>query len=339
MSRTGYTPPVTRTLRIALFVNLGQPPFTNNLLGLVRAFERAAAVTVVEPHRFPGFRTTGGAAPARVPRAAVEAAAGAAPYDAVVCAAGGLYVEDGDRALLGDGAVWAGLALSDPLGLEASLAIAPRFDLYYTQDPQAVAAYRERGIAVRRCDPAVDPESFPPAAREERWDVVFVGKWTPLRDRLVSALSRRFTVRVHTHAGETRWSVAALPPLDDPGALIRELARARLALEVATVEGGPERFRGTRRLTNRPQIAALAGTPSLVEPFPHLPEFFEPGREIVTYEGEDDLVRRVGELLADPGRRRRIAAAACRRVLAGQTWDLRVAGILADLVGYRSGRS
>jgi len=324
-----------RPLRVALFVNLGQPPFTNNLLGLVTAFQRAAGVTVVEPHRFPGFRSTGGAAPAPIPRAAVERAAASGPFDVVVCAAGGLYVLREHRDLLGTEAVWVGLALSDPLGLVAGLTIGREFDLYYTQDPQCVSAYRDRGIRAKRCDLAVDPWVFPKVPRDEQWDVVFVGKWTPLRDRLVAALARRFRVLVHTHRGENRWSVPARPPLDDPAGLMRALASARLALEVATVEGGPERFRGTRRLTPRPQIAALAATPSLIEPFPHLPEFFTPGRDIAIYRGPGELVRRARELLADPQGRRRMAAAARERVLREQTWDQRVSAILADVADHR----
>ena len=65
-----------------------------------------------------------------------------------------------------DGA--AGFALSDPYGLAASLAIAPQFDLFYTQDPQTLADYAGRGVAAKRCDPATDPELYQPPARGAR---------------------------------------------------------------------------------------------------------------------------------------------------------------------------
>lgn len=324
--------------RVLILGNVGQAPYSNNLVPPVRAFERVAEVRLVEPWLVPGFVSTGGAAPAEVPHAVVaETLAGFEP-DLVVCLAGGLHLAAVSRELLPDAAVTVGIALSDPLGLRASLAIAGEFDLFYTQDPASLPFYAERGLRVRHCDHAVDVAMFAPVAVEPDCDVVFYGKRTPYRERVLGRLAGRFSVRVHSYAWDDGWQVATGPQLDTPEALSAGICRGRLALELAVMDDAPPPFAGTWRITPRPFIAAACGVPSVVEASPLLDECFSPGTEIATFAGPDDVVPVALELLGDEPRRREMGRAARRRVETCHTWDQRVAEILADVDQIRRRR-
>lgn len=336
---SGEANTIDSPLRAVLFGNVSQRPFSNNLSGVVRAFAAVTRLTVIEPCAFPGFVPTGGAAPAEVPEDAVRQAVAEHPQ-LVICLAGALYVPAGARRSFGPGTVFLGFAASDPIGLSASFSIAPEFDLFYTQDPHSVPAYRRQGLEVRDYLPAIDTEAFVPLEREKEWDVVYVGKWTPYRDELVSALSARFAVAVFTHDGESRWSVPSRPPLGSPAEVCEAMARARLALECARVDDPRAGdLEGSVRLTNRPQIAAACGVPSLVEEFDLLPRFFEPGSEVETYADAGDLVEKTERLLSDPPRRNEMARRALARVRRDHTWDQRVAGFLEDVRKRRAARA
>ena len=129
--------------RLLVFGNVSQPPYCNNFLPPLRAFQKAFRTTVVEPARFAGFAPTGGAKPTLVPDEAVIESTNPPP-DIVVCLGGGLHFSERTLRSFPKETVLAGFALSDPYGLEASFAIAPQFDLFYTQDPQTLPDYALR---------------------------------------------------------------------------------------------------------------------------------------------------------------------------------------------------
>jgi hypothetical protein len=324
--------------RFLVFSNVGQVPFNNNLLPPVRAFERRGEVRLVEPFRLDGFQSTGGARPAQVPDDEVRRIASEFAAELVLCVGGAIFITQAARACFPPETIFVGIALSDPLGLEASMAIAPEFDLFYTQDPQTIPAYAENGISARRCDLAIDRRLYYPETSEIECDVVFVGKWTAYRDALIRELARCSDVRVYGHAAESRWGLPVHPPLDSPDELRRAMCRSRLALDFALVEQPGKLYDGSFRMTPRAQIAAACGVACLIEGFAGLEEFFSPGSEIETFSDADDLVMTVMALLDDIERRKGIAEAAHRRVLAEQTWDHRASQILDDVRELRNGR-
>jgi spore maturation protein CgeB len=325
-------------LPAVVFANVSQTPFGNNLSGPVRALGRHTRLLVVDPMRVPGFVTSGGAAPVPVPASAVSVATAHRPT-VVVCLGGGLFVPPEERRHFPPDAVFAGVALSDPQALPASLAVAPHFDLFYTQDPQTLAAYRRAGVEARRCDLAADPEEFRPLGVAKACDVVYVGKWTPYRDELVAALAAAMEVHVFTHAGESRWSVPAEGPLETTEALCGALNRARLVLDPTLVEDGDPPYRGSVRITPRAFMAAACGVPCFVEASPVIGEYFSPGVEIATFSGIAGAVATALELLRDDGARAEMGARARARLLRSHTWERRMRGLLDDvehLVAHRS---
>jgi hypothetical protein len=77
--------------------------------------------------------------------------------------------------------------------------------------------------------------------------------------------------------------------------------------------------------------ATGAGALLLTEAAPNLPELFEPGREVVTYDGVEDLVAKVRHFVANDDERVRIAAAGQARTLAEHTYARRVPELEAIL--------
>lgn len=319
---------------LLLFGNVSQPPYCNNLFPPLRALQKLFRVKLVEPARHAGFVSTGGVRPAIIPDAAVIENTDPPP-GVVVCLGGALVFSDAGLRSFPKETALAAFALSDPQGIEASMTIAPQFDLFYTQDPQTLPAYAARGIAARRCDPATDAELYRPQRVEPDCDVLFYGKWTPYRNDLVSALAQRFRVRVHAYAGETRWSVRAHPPLDTPDALCAALNHARLALETALVDDVQGKYRGTFRITPRAFFAASCGVPSLVESWAAVPDFFTPGVEIATFAGKDDVLPAAERVLDDEPARLAMGRRARQRALRDHTWDRRAEAFLLDVNRWR----
>jgi hypothetical protein len=319
---------------LVLFGNVSQPPFCNNLYPPLRALQKAFRTVLVEPATIPGFVSTGGAKPALVPDDAVVPHTDPPP-EAVVCLGGGLHLSKHARRMFPRHTAFAGFALSDPYGLEASFAIAPEFDLFYTQDPQTLPAYADRGIAAKRCDPATDPELYRPQKRAPECDILYYGKWTPYRNDLIEALAAQFSVRVHAYAGDTRWSVPARPPLETPDALCAALNGARLALETALVDDVHGKYRGTFRITPRAFFAASCGVPTLVEAFPRLSESFAPGVEIAVFPSKDDVVSAAAAVLGDEPARLAMGRRARQRALREHTWDRRIETFVLDLAAWR----
>ncbi|HTY40972.1 MAG TPA: glycosyltransferase [Thermoanaerobaculia bacterium] len=320
---------------LLLFGNISAPPYCNNLYPPVRAFQKAFRTRIVEPFRYAGFTGTGGARPAPIPEDAVIESSDPPP-DVVVCLGGALHLTDRGRRSFPRDTALAGFALSDPYGLAASIAIAPSFDLFYTQDPQTLPDYALRRIPARRCDPATDPELyFPERGATPDCDILYYGKWTPYRDGLLASLAARFRVRLHAYAGETRWSIPVLPPLDTPEALRAGLNRCRLALETALLDDAQGSYRGKFRLTPRVFFAASCGVPTLVESFPALSEYFEPNVEIAAFTPADGLVERAAALLGDEAARTAMGRRARQRALREHTWDRRIESFVLDVEAWK----
>lgn len=317
-------------LRTVVFANLGRLPFRNNLIGPIKAFSKLTATLVIDPLQYPGVEPTGGLAPLPVPAEAVVKARSFNPH-CVICLGGGLFLPPTAMASFPKHVVFVGIALSDPQALQASLEIAPLFHLFYTQDPHAVSQYRASGINARHLNLAVDPEEFRPLPLGKQWDVVFVGKWTPYRNKLLTLMARQLKVKVFTHAGEKRWDIPVAPPLNDTSSLCHAFNRGRVALDVALVEEGESRFHGMVRLTPRTFMAAACGVPALVNFDSSLSEYFRPGLEIATFTTLEEAVTIAQWLATDAEANREVGSRARERTLRCHTWEHRVRAVLSDV--------
>ncbi|MEP0773800.1 MAG: glycosyltransferase [Acidobacteriota bacterium] len=323
-------------LRLALVANVRTPPYGNNLNPLVRALASLAEARLFVPTDDLSFTPTGGAAPAPVPPSLLAPMAAFAPH-AVICLGGGLVIPPEGRAQLPGQPVLVGIALSDPQALPTSLEVAPAFDLFFTQDGGSLPRYREHGVEALYLPLAADPEVFaPPVAARKSWDVLYVGKWTPYRDALMSALGEIAAVRVLAYRGEGRWRVPVGPQVDDERTLAEEMNRARLVLDPTRVELQPDPARDAYRITPRALMAAACGVPPLVEDRCPLDGLLTPGEEVATFDGTPaGLARVIQGLLADPERRRQMGLAARRRVERDHSWAHRARQILDAVAEIR----
>ena len=100
--------------------------------------------------------------------------------------------------------------------------------------------------------------------------------------------------------------------------MYRLLAESRVTLNrhIAAAEGNANNM----RLYEATGVGALL----ITEAAPNLADIFEPGREVVTYDGPEDLVEKARHYLEHDDERRAIAAAGQARTLREHTYDRRV---------------
>jgi spore maturation protein CgeB len=113
--------------------------------------------------------------------------------------------------------------------------------------------------------------------------------------------------------------------------MYRVLAESRIAINRhGDFAGG---YAANMRMFEATGVGALLMTESAA----NLPDFFEPGREVVAYDDVDDLVEKVRHFLEHEDERRRIAAAGQRRTLTEHTYRQRM-GQLAAMLETRLGQ-
>ena len=110
--------------------------------------------------------------------------------------------------------------------------------------------------------------------------------------------------------------------------MYRVLARSRIAVNRHGDFTGA--YAANMRLYEATGVGALLMTESAA----NLPDFFEPGREVVAYDDPDDLVDKIRYYLQHEDERREIAAAGQRRTLAEHTYRHRIAQ-LAEMLQAR----
>jgi spore maturation protein CgeB len=100
--------------------------------------------------------------------------------------------------------------------------------------------------------------------------------------------------------------------------MYRVLAQSRIAVNRhGDFAGG---YAANMRMFEATGVGALLVTESAT----NLPDFFEPGREVVAYDGVDDLVEKIRHFLEHDEERRCIAAAGQRRTLTEHTYGHRI---------------
>jgi spore maturation protein CgeB len=217
-----------------------------------------------------------------------------------------------------------------------------RFDLLLTSFPHFVRRFREQGLDSEYLKIAFDSkvlerlrelgiEADPAAPREHA--IAFVGGLDPH----VHGAGTRVLERAADEVGLEIWGYGAgALPQTSPIlsryrgeawglAMYEVLARSRLALNrhIDVAEG----YANNMRLYEATGVGALLVT----EAGRNLAELFEPGREVVVYESEDDLVEQLRHYAAHDDERRRIAAAGQARTLREHTYAQRMAELAAML--------
>ena len=214
------------------------------------------------------------------------------------------------------------------------------YDLYlsFTGGPALdLIEQRYASPAARALHCSVDPEAYPVLDTPKRWDLSYLGTYSPDRqpalDRLLLEVAlrlpdKRFVVAGAQYPGGIAWPanverIDHLPPAEHAAFY----NASRYTLNVTRADMIAAGWSPSVRLFE----AAATATPIISDIWPGIASFFEPGHEIILAERTDHVVQVLGKDHARLGR------AARARVLAEHTADRRAAELEMHL-GSQSGR-
>jgi spore maturation protein CgeB len=228
--------------------------------------------------------------------------------------------------------------------------IAPAYDFCLVPEKFRLDDYRRVGANPVYCQEAANPTVYRPVDVAHEFDVTFVGQRYGNRPMY---LRRLVEGGIDVRAWGPRWDEQAWRarskseeelarrsggPLSDDE-LVAMYSRSRVSLGFSAVaqvpkDGSPP----IRQVRLRDFEAPMSGAFYLVERFDELAEFFEPGREIVFFEDEDDLADKAAYYLRHDAERRRIRDAGLRRAREEHTWQRRFESAFRQmgLAGSRS---
>jgi spore maturation protein CgeB len=216
---------------------------------------------------------------------------------------------------------------------------APAFDLSVTTDAESLPKYAAEGIdRVLLSQWACNRYAYSKVGDALEHEVTFVGQPHGNRAEIVERL------RAAGHGVEA-WGFGWPAGKLDHDEMVRVFSTSRVNLNLSNASLPPNtlRVRIGRLLgrgpkgPRRPQIKGRnfevpgCGGFLLTERVPQLERYFELGREVAVYDGEEDLVEQVGYWLGHEEERAAVAEAGYRRVLAEHTYDHRFDAIFAAL--------
>jgi hypothetical protein len=201
------------------------------------------------------------------------------------------------------------------------------FDLVLTSFPHYVERFRKLGVASEYFRIGFDTRIIDDlGSGMPSREVVFVGALNRLRHRRGNAIFNRAARQVpiefygYDLRGWPPWSRIRRGYRGQAWGLemYRLLADARISLNrhIAEAEGHANNMRLYE--------ATGVGSMLLTDEGSNLAELFDPGSEVVTYAGVDDLVEKARHYLAHEDERRAIAAAGQARTLREHTYELRM---------------
>ncbi len=198
---------------------------------------------------------------------------------------------------------------------------------------QLADGYGARAALAFHC--AVDAEIYRPSARTPKWELGYLGTYSPDRqpalERLLIDPARRlprcrFVVAGPGYPEDIDWPtnverIPHLPPAEHP----RFYSRQRFTLNVTRADMVAAGWSPSVRLFE----AAACGTPIISDPWPGLTELFPENEAIVVARTAEDVISVIGR--SSDEWQWQLAAAARRRVLAGHTGEARANQLLAIL--------
>ncbi len=296
----------------------------------VRALERLdARVTTIDLGRQPSLlgRLTGRDLPRQIERALID------QDPELVIVAGGTVIDErmleGLRGL--SRARWINWLPDDLRTATEAAQRARPYDHIYAVGTDVAAEIHER--LARTVDVlafAADPSVYRPirSTGEYRASVVFAGRATPRRERLLSGL-----VRHGLAIWGPGWRSTALKDYcrgeaPSTAEYIKAYSGASVAINIhhMAVEGDPREAACNQRLF---ELAAL-GLPQVVDDRGDLPRCFAPEREVMVYHDAASLQEAVQYLLEEPERAEVMGAAARSRLLHDHTYMHRMRHLLQD---------
>lgn len=221
--------------------------------------------------------------------------------------------------------------INDPFQFERSLQKAALYDWVFSNSATCAERYRDHGVArsgflPTACAPAVHRPL--PARAEFACDVCFAGDWSPLREKVVSDLARRFDIRVFGPWGR---KLAPDSPLRrvlrdgffSPDEMAEMFSSARIVLNLHTWHG-----RFDHGVNPRLFEAPACGAFQLVDAKREIPSLFVPGREVTIFDTLEELPETVEAALRSPQSMEAQRKAGMARALSEHTYTHRMRALL-----------
>ena len=230
----------------------------------------------------------------------------------------------------------------DPYELPVNLRNAKIFDLIFTNDSKSAIAYGEKGIHLPLA--ASSTMHFLPIREDSqcRYDLFFAGTAWPNRVKFFQKIIGSFNdLRVklalseNPHLPEIKIelprSVYSWRTPNSEFVRFSNMSKSVINLhrDYTATPGG-----SNVSATPGPRLfeVAMAGGFQLVDSvLPEVGEYFEIGKEVVTFDNEYDCVEKLRYYLSHPDDRLLIASAAQKRVLKEHTYTHRISKILSEI--------
>lgn len=246
--------------------------------------------------------------------------------------------------------------------------IAPAYDACLVPERFRLGDYERLGAHPIYCQEAANPVFYRPISVERDLDVVFVGArygdrahhvrrlldagvnvrvfgpgWVSdgRRRKLNRVRPRHFlrklrAMRGNEGTGPLSVEAPEIPPQVCGGVLADEdiprvYSRAKIVLGFSSVGNTHASNQRVTQIRLRDFEAPMCGAFYIVEQMPELAEFFDVGREIVTYRDADELVDKCFYYLEHSDARERIRLAGHARVLRDHTWQCRFTDVFRQL--------
>jgi spore maturation protein CgeB len=233
----------------------------------------------------------------------------------VICNAGGLSFRPEIARELRLRRCLLGIALSDPdVFAPATHCFAANFDLFLTNAPACVPRYEALGARAGVLPIATNEAFFHPVPPlpEHACEVLVLGRAHPDRVEPVRALIERFDTRVYGEGWEEH-GVASRGLIFGDDALAA-VCSARITVIFFLTGGGHALVK-----VGLFDFAA-AGALVFTNRFAEVERYLTYGKEIVGFDGTEDLLRKVRYYLDHPDEAEAIRCAGRERVLAEHTW-------------------
>jgi spore maturation protein CgeB len=221
--------------------------------------------------------------------------------------------------------------INDPFQLERALKLAPHYDFLFSNSAGTLDAYRQAGVRnalflPTACEPGVHRPTSPRAGYAS--EVCFAGDWSPLRERIMSALQPRFSVKIFGPWGK---KIAPDSPLRavlrdgffTPQEMATMFSSSKVVLNAHTWF---ERF--DHGVNPRLFEAAACGAYQIVDWKQEIPQLFDCTAELACYRSEAEIPSLIAHALAHPETHHAMSQASRQRALGEHTYRHRMETLL-----------
>ena len=200
--------------------------------------------------------------------------------------------------------------------------LSDQWDVIFFKDPDAVRKFRRVGLNAHLLHEAMNPSWHRLLAQQENDSVVVAGNFYEYRQLLVRRLLAK-GVNVRLYGGRLpRWVHPDIRKLHTGRYIVREEKSRIFGAGLACLNS--TQIAEGNSLNCRAFEIAGAGGLHLMEYRPIIPECFEPGKEVLTFDTLDELLDHIGRARRCPEETKTIRQAGARQALAEHTYRHRL---------------